>query len=69
MSGAWVYTDVNQVISTSRFGKEVWPKGNLRAEFKGVGGREKTLSPTLMFNLSDNGVASLPHQYPRQFLG
>lgn len=43
---AQIYTDVNQVISTSRFGKEVWPKGNLTAEFKGGGGREQTLSPT-----------------------
>lgn len=43
---AQIDTDVNQVISTSGFGEEVWPKGNLRAEFKGGWGREQTLSPT-----------------------
>lgn len=35
VSTAWIYTDVNQVISTSWLGEEVWPKGNCRAEVKG----------------------------------
>lgn len=34
---AQTYTDVNQAISTSQFGKEVWPNGDVRVELKGVG--------------------------------
>lgn len=40
---AQIDTDVNQVISTSCFSKEVWPEGNSR---EGEWRKEQTLSPT-----------------------